>query len=789
MTPSFSHKRFGLTAFVILLILAPVIMRGAGAAPQVVSWGPPEIRSKSDSDTDTYSAIDTDGNGKIHMAWMEYGSTNAGRSTIYYTNNVNGSWLTPYAVTSTGARGGEPLLDMKVKGNEVHFLYINSDTFVVHRYLTLSGATPTPTGSTLAISGSQKGANPELVIDKDGRLHAIYISRLLGTEPNYQVIHRIWSGGPSWSFPVAVNPDGPLQKFPTAVATADGRIHLAFLSDPAGPNNETFRYYIYNGSWQRSTDIYSGKSKQIHLSTNGSTIFVLYTAEPNADGLHTLYFRQGGNGVWSQQVEMSAQGSFNTNPHGYYNDPLKTLFIFWASSPPGGLTSLMVREYTLGGATSTPVNLGGVDMQYPRATGSGASVSVIWQDKAPGTAYDIRMRTSGATPPPVTPTTGPSPTPQPTAVPTASAVDFTVNRTTGTPTKNPNVGVSLTNLLGNPTQMRYSQTPFAAGDATLPWQALQPAFTVNTTPGALVCRLDIFVQVRNGTNGQVSPVRSFGVIVDAAIQSLPNLYTMESVSGDQGVALADGEQPYAPNGGDPGYTRASIFAYSFGQEPGTCSGIKSYQVETYNMAPSPMPSLVDGFAPFNPFNANPDTNGIGYPEQTVIANLVLTDSLGTKAEFTKTIIFDDDPPVLSPGGSVSFPDGASTNITLVPLQITATVTDDGYTNSAPITQKYWGVWVVATKSQTLPEPKVFAQYGKVHKVEPGTGSVEGVNLTNSYNQESPTPAMRTAGPRYIHIRFIDGAGNYTNAGLTSPAITLNTPFVDGTKTYVPVVAK
>jgi hypothetical protein len=293
--------------------------------------------------------------------------------------------------------------------------------------------------------------------------------------------------------------------------------------------------------------------------------------------------------------------------------------------------------------------------------------------------------------------------------------------------------------------------------------------------------------VRNSSNGAVSPVKSVTASVDTTVQSTSSLYTMESLPGSSRPAAALDEQPYAPNGGDPSYTRSPTFNYHFIQEPPACSGLKSYQVETYTKTPSPMPSVVDGFAPFNPFNTGADTNGVGLPEQTLVADLILTDALGNKATFAKTIYYDDDPPVLSPGGSITFPSGASTNLTLTSISFTAVVTDDGYTNSAPATKKYWGVWIVATKSATMPGPEVFAQYGKVHVVDAGGSTLNGVNLTNDFDQESP-PALRTAGARYIHMRFLDGAGNYTVAGITSPAITLNAPFVDGTMRYMPRVS-
>jgi hypothetical protein len=89
---------------------------------------------------------------------------------------------------------------------------------------------------------------------------------------------------------------------------------------------------------------------------------------------------------------------------------------------------------------------------------------------------------------------------------------------------------------------------------------------------------------------------------------------------------------------------------------------------------------------------------------------------------------------------------------------------------------------VATNSPTLPSAQVFAQYGKAHMLDSGATSVKGVNLTNA------STGMSQSGIRYVHMRFLDGAGNYSVAGITSPPIELTNPFVDGTLNYMPLIS-
>jgi hypothetical protein len=767
MTPSLSLKRFALTTFVVLLVVAPFILGRAVAAPQLVNWGATQVVSKSPSQTNAYPTVDYDSNGKIHVAWIEYGSDPLGSdSRVLYTNNVNGTWISPFEVSSSGGRGVEPLVDLKVIGNELHFLYFTNSKQVAHRLVTLNGATPSK--GPVTTMTSTKGGNPELVVDGSGNLHAFYISRSSDSAP-YQIYHRIRTN--SWGSARVVRPDGTQQKFPAAAATSDGKIHLAFL----GNAGDVVRYSIFGGStWQASTDIASGKMKQVHITTDGATIYTMYSGQPG--NYHNVYFTQGGNGLWTTPVLLSSGGSYDENPFPYFDRSLNTLFAFWASGGGTSNTRVVVREYVPGSGFGEVVSLGGVAVQWPRAAGNLGSVSVAWEDKVTRT-YDARLRTGTGT------SVGPTPTPIATVVPTVVPVDFAFARTTPSPTKNANVGVSITNPQGSPNQMRYSLTPFTADNSALAWQDLPnggvTAFNVDTSAAVLNCSVTIYAQVRNSANGTVSPVRTVSAVVDTEVQSQATLDPLEFHTG-AGTIIG---QPNAPVGLDPDYTRNPAFYYRFTQEPAPCAGLKSYQLESNSpTSPTPFPNVVEGSTNYGAPNTSPDANGVGWPEQTLEANLTLTDIVDNVESFSKAVTYDDDPPVLGAGGIVTFTTSVSTNLSLVPIQFDASVTDDGYTNAAPANKKYWGVWVVATNSPTMPSAQVFAQYGKAHILDAGATSLKGVNLTND------SPDMRTGGTRYVHLRFLDGAGNYSVAGITSPPITLTEPFVDGTRIYMPLVS-
>ena len=235
-------------------------------------------------------------------------------------------------------------------------------------------------------------------------------------------------------------------------------------------------------------------------------------------------------------------------------------------------------------------------------------------------------------------------------------------------------------------------------------------------------------------------------------------------------------------GGDPYYTRDRTFAYIIGQEPAGCSQISKHSVENLNPPAASYP--YGGYAVFmDPFDENPDSNGgVLYNEQAVQPTVMVTDTLGNVKTVHSNLFYDDDPPVLTAGGTSAFPIGVASDSLAVTLVFTASVTDDGYQNAAPTNKKYWGIWIVATKTATAPTPATFQQYGQVRKLPAGATSLKNVLLVNGQTD------MSVYGIRYVHIRFLDGAGNYTEEVITSPQITLNQGF-KGILTYLPLLRK
>ncbi|HEY1012521.1 MAG TPA: hypothetical protein VGE07_07430, partial [Herpetosiphonaceae bacterium] len=175
MTTPKQVQRVSLLMLIPLLLLAPLLIPRATAAPADVTWGPVEIRDNTDL-SNVYVDVAYDSNNKVHMAWVEYGATDSDASHIYYTNNVAGTWLTPFQAATDGGRDGSPTLAIAVSGNTVHLAYTSFQVEkMVHLPLTLSGATPTA-GAKTVLSGVGKGYGPGMTVAPNGNVHLAYIS-------------------------------------------------------------------------------------------------------------------------------------------------------------------------------------------------------------------------------------------------------------------------------------------------------------------------------------------------------------------------------------------------------------------------------------------------------------------------------------------------------------------------------------------------------------------------------------------------------------------------------------
>ena len=799
-----SRRIFGrMTLIAGCLLLTIATVYSLRSAQAIGTWSGAVALTPTDRGA-IFPEIAVDSTGVIHVVYVETSTDLNGSRTISYKNNKSGTFSAPRSLSSPFTFVGDPSISLITIGGtvRVHVAYTarqdagsNLTTRVYHA-VSNDGGTNWAAGTTVA--PNLVGFSPSVHVDQTGVAHIVF-GGYEGLNNGQPIINIFYSTNPSgsWSAPqkIASREDGnSYNSFPAITTTYVNNVltvHVFYMGQVH--NAGEFGKWVYSmrkvgaGGWSVPAVRGTTAANFPKLVAVGSAVYATWQGSVGATtDIEPFYSVSADNGsTWSAPVSRgtntSAQGSrpdiaraANNSvmivwDEGFQTSDNKT--DIWANYSPNGAAW----------ASATPVyKAPGFSLESDVA-GSCDEFHAVWHDSVSG-PYRIFFSQTGLA---CGTTILPTPTPVPPTATPIPPVNFTLTRTSVSPTTTPNINASLANFEGSPNEMRYSPTPFAANDTTVGWIGLQAAITVNTSSAVANCGVTIYAQVRNTNTGQVSTVKSVSAVVDTAVQSQAMIYTMEHAPQPRPAGTkAPNEQDFAPDGVDPNYTRSMTFVYRIPQEPVPCVGIKSYKVESFVRSPSPFPNLEEGIAPFQPFSTGLDVGGIGSPEQTVTANVVLTDTLNNQAAFAKTVFYDDDPPILANGGSISFTNGLTSAISVVPITFDADVTDDGYTNAAPANQKYWGVWVVATANATMPTPAVFAQYGRVHYVAPGSEQVDYISLTND-----SALALREPGTRFVHIRFLDGAGNYSEQGITSPQITLSNPFQEGLRTYLPVIAR
>ncbi|HEY1012523.1 MAG TPA: hypothetical protein VGE07_07440 [Herpetosiphonaceae bacterium] len=748
MTLPKQFQRISLLLLIPLFVLVPLLMPSAKADTNDVTWGAVEVRDITNLSS-VYPDVAYDASGHIHIVWIEYGSTNDEPSRVMYTNNVAGTWLRPHTVSSSGGRNNSGIVGLAVENNRVHVVYTTNSLGLAYRQVTLNGATPTNQGVIGLTGGSAKGFNPDLAVDSTGRVHMAYINNKDGT---YRIYHRTWFNG-TLSSERLVRGGDALKKELRIAASSDNKIHLIYVANEGAVT----RYSIFDGtSWSNGPDVGTGKQKLQSIAASGTTIVAVFSAQPGST--HNVYMKIRTTGGWSGAALLSSGGSFDENPDAFASPYNGKVYAVWNS---GSSTAdyILAREIDPATGSAGPVkNLRGKNPLWPRvAAGPTESISVVWQDKAPGTYFNaahVQGVVTGGTGPTPTPTSTPTSTPLPT-------VDATPVRTSPSPNNNTQIAVSLTGLQGTPNEMRFNTVPFGPADTTPGWAPIQPGFTVQASPGlGTVCGVaTVYVQVRNTATGQVSAVKTVSAVIDTDVQAFPYFQNPNTM----GMRVTAGTvNPYAPLAGADDYTRSAKYYYRFSDEVAGCAGLAAYRDSDDQYAIG-TPQEFYARTANAPLVGGIDPTGQGLPEQSFAATLVITDKLGTAKSYQRTMYYDDDPPVVLPGGELGLP-GNTTVISsaVVTMVFSATVTDDSYNVRTPVGKNYWGAWVLAVDPAvtTDPKPSDFLAHGQAIRIAPGSDEIPYVKLNNGLTGTSQT------GQRRVYVAFLDGAGNFS--GYTGP---------------------
>lgn len=412
-----------LVAATLVVVLWPV--SGAISAP---GWTTPMDISQSTwgsygptfaLDSQSYTHAVFWGNGETQSEW-----------SIWYTNNRTGSWATPKKITTGGdLRAPEIVID---SSDTLHVIYEDRSIDEI-MYVRSSDYGATWSTKYNLSSSSGKAYEPDLAVDGDDNLHAVWIDNRWSGSGNYQLGYAKRTGG-SWGGVVHIPNTVGFTKVPAVSTTGAGanlRVHISFHGKPqnTSPNYMTEVYYVrYGTSWENPVNISnSGNDASYNPDIVGTAENHIYLVwDESKLGYHDIFMRRStDNGTtWSADYVIVQNGYpiVSTFPSTAFGQG-KAVFAYDCDIMGNGDVFYVAYDPS-SGSLSNPL-----DLSENSGTSKEADVivdvcriAVGWQDK--GTAWRILFSRTPVDVPPgpcvpvtVTPTPTQTPTPSPTPTP------------------------------------------------------------------------------------------------------------------------------------------------------------------------------------------------------------------------------------------------------------------------------------------------------------------------------------------------------------------------------------
>ena len=748
------------------------------------TWSAPQIITASNQ-AGVYPEINVDAAGFIHVIYEETPDLQA--RMLRYTNNKAGSFAPGTLISGNLSTIERSAITSRVVNGQqqVHVVFAgrvfgqpNSFSRLYHSFSLDGGNT---WQGPVNISGNTPAYQPDVAIDELGVLHVAYNAPASNSNLDSLAVFYITNKSGNWSAPVKagerVPPGGSYNGFPSITTNYVDDVvtaHIFFMGQENGGGQLGKWVFstrkVGDGPWEPIQVRGTRSANFPELVSYANNVYAIWEgvisgSDTNIDVFYSVSADNGANWSLPQIVgsspTISARASLGRALDG-------SLMVVWDEqfNAVGGATDIW-SNYSpdaINWQGNTPVFQGPGLSVDPEVAGSCQYFHAVWHDPNQANTFKTFFSQTGPATNCITP-----PTPTPTPIP-VEPVTFILNLTSPIPSQNPVVTAQLTEVSGTPDQIRWSTMPFEVNDTTLEWQPFTTDITSTFTLDEDRCSYFAYAQARNTETGEFSAVQSVQTVIDVAVQSNVSLSSAESATAPRPAAAYDrlnAVQPSAPTAGNPDFTRVSFIYYAISQEPSPCVGIEDHVAEGFSPTNTSYP--YEGFVPLDSLDNNPDNNGgVGINEQIVQPSIIVTDTLGNMETFTTTLYYDDDPPVLVEGGSITVTGGLSLTFALTSIEFTATITDDSYSDYLDLPDAgYWGAWVLASNSATPPTPAQFEQYGSIRPLAPGATMINHIPLVNDLNDQMDEP-----GSRYIHLRFIDGAGNYTETVLSSPEISL-----------------
>jgi hypothetical protein len=759
-----------LTAFAALLIalaflpVAPV-REAAAVATSSVDFDDDIQRASAGGVRSIFPWTAIDANGNTHVVYHEQNNDRM----VYVNNMNNGNWSSPFAIaTSTGY--GEPYLSHR--GGILHVSYKRGND-IYYRRGTISGTNVSwETPQLIASDGKNfGGANWP---DANGNVHFTWISDSCG---EYNVFYRFRDGGGGLSGVQAPRSEcGTFQTAPRITVTDDGRVHIVFQRDARGEIYHAVR--STGGSWS-SVNISnsSTNSSNPFIVAGGNAVYAAW-GEGIATGNHDVVFRRsvdGNTNSWSSIAQISNGPEFAQEPSLAYSAGSRRVYITWQDERGGapGQPEIWFREYDPiandFGEADRVANRGGASTLPIIAAGTNR-FAITWQDRGSG-EWEI-LRNGG----------------------TVKAVGCEVNQLVlngGTAqTKNTTFGATVSARDCNPTRYQVSLNAQDENQPTATWTAGNggtQGFNVTIPPGSIgLCTHTVHVRLFANVNNQevagewTSATIKVDTSVDASVATLnPNMsgptlaFTpFEATNRTKAGDIITNDAGSGASNGDPAFTRIPM--YNLQVFPGNeCTGLLNF---TQGSSNGNIPAT--GYNNDLPLPTTPPALQEGQHPITVIVR----DAVQNELPFNRSITYDpadlpsqtgvdqEGRPKLLAG---TFTDDNASAPARLTIRRTLTfsgvnVTDNLYRPGNPGTQ-FWGVWVAneylgkASNSANFPAPNpnnANLKWFPVRVASPASAFT--LNNWSLFSGLGFGPDRTKDGVYRVYVRFLDGAGNYSN---------------------------
>ncbi|GAC1544531.1 MAG: hypothetical protein NVS2B7_18870 [Herpetosiphon sp.] len=412
--------------------------------------------------------------------------------------------------------------------------------------------------------------------------------------------------------------------------------------------------------------------------------------------------------------------------------------------------------------------------------------------------YDVQHATvvTAASTVTATPTATPPPPPPPTATPTPSAPIGALSL---------NGGSSFTTKAGVTGVISNSGGPATNFVLTIDGQPpVSGAFAADgkgpqTIPITLPAGAGCIPTTVNGTLTGPGGTSSFNATIMYEPQLTASAVAVNPALRSNNRRIGVGPSEFAGYFGDQGYTREPFFYLYIDPKVGQCSPLDAYYVgiasDVFTTTSDPRWKKYEpGTAPiFAIPGAAPQQGLYSYKVflRDVAGNFTTNTANGQPA-LDVSIVLDQKPPVASIGAGSSASStipatGTGKSNDVARLDLTSlVVSDTPDAGSAPgyagYPGGYWGTWLLVNDKPTVEvgDPS-WISTGIVRQGRLGPS----VDYNLFFGQAGPNRPTNT--PLYVHLRFIDGAGNAGNV-LNSTAVT-PTQYLSGSSQFVAMIAR